>query len=310
MNSPLKPHQILSHWIPGLVVLLILVISRFDWDYVQFTAAFASQGSIASVSVIILAVAAFLLGEFLDCLRDGICEWVWDYISNNRLNWDILFIGTSEMQLKRDIYWTYYVLCHNVVLGLLICLILNMSSVILLPARMPTVGIVWIWIFAIAFAWNAFTLRKEMCSFTNKESEKKGEEMSRIETVCRPPHFGVLTRIRPSSIHGVGVFAIRDIPEGTYLFSEDNSKVVWVDKSEFTFESEEVRLLYKDFCIIKKDKYGCPDNFNNLNVGWYLNESKDGPNVRCNDEYDFYALRDLKKDEELTVDYSTFSDEP
>ena len=62
--------------------------------------------------------------------------------------------------------------------------------------------------------------------------------------------------------------------------------------------------------MIEGNKYYCPDNFNNLNVGWYLNESKENPNVRCDDNYDFYALRDIKKDEELTVDYATFSEYP
>ena len=68
--------------------------------------------------------------------------------------------------------------------------------------------------------------------------------------------------------------------------------------------------LYDDFCIIKGNKYGCPINFNSLTVGWYLNESKENPNVRATNDYDFIAIRDIKKGEELTVDYSTFSDYP
>ena len=67
--------------------------------------------------------------------------------------------------------------------------------------------------------------------------------------------------------------------------------------------------MYDDFCIIKGNKYYCPDNFNNLNVGWYLNESKENPNVGCDEKYDFFAIRDIKKNDELTVDYSTFSDD-
>jgi SET domain-containing protein len=124
------------------------------------------------------------------------------------------------------------------------------------------------------------------------------------------PHEGVYTRIKPSKIHGVGVFAIREIPKDTYIFTGDNSKMVWVDKSIIDKQDIEIKRLYDDFCIIKGDKYLCPDNFNNLNVGWYLNESKYNPNVRCDENYDFYALRDIKKDDELTVDYSTFSDYP
>ena len=124
------------------------------------------------------------------------------------------------------------------------------------------------------------------------------------------PHEGVYTRLKPSDIHGVGVFAILDIPKDTYIFNGDNSKMVWVDKSVIDKQDEEIIKLYDDFCIIKGNKYYCIDSFNNLNVGWYLNESKDDPNVGCDDNYEFYALRDIKKGEELTMDYSSFCEYP
>jgi len=124
------------------------------------------------------------------------------------------------------------------------------------------------------------------------------------------PHEGVYTRLKPSDIHGVGVFAILDIPKDTYIFNGDNSKMVWVDKSVIDKQDEEIIKLYDDFCIIKGNKYYCIDSFNNLNVCWYLNESKDDPNVGCDDNYEFYALRDIKKGEELTMDYSSFCEYP
>lgn len=124
------------------------------------------------------------------------------------------------------------------------------------------------------------------------------------------PHEGVYTRLKPSDIHGVGVFAILDIPKDTYIFNGDNSKMVWVDKSVIDEQDKEIKKLYDDFCIIKGNKYYCIDSFNNLNVGWYLNESKDDPNVGCDDNYEFYALRDIKKGEELTMDYSSFCEYP
>jgi SET domain-containing protein len=86
--------------------------------------------------------------------------------------------------------------------------------------------------------------------------------------------------------------------------------MVWVDKSVIDKQDEEIIKLYDDFCIIKGNKYYCIDSFNNLNVGWYLNESKDDPNVGCDDNYEFYALRDIKKGEELTMDYSSFCEYP
>lgn len=71
----------------------------------------------------------------------------------------------------------------------------------------------------------------------------------------------------------------------------------------------ERRKLYDDFSIIKGEMYGCPTSFNCLTPAWYINESKK-PNTRCDENYDFYSLRDIESGEELTVDYETFSDYP
>lgn len=123
------------------------------------------------------------------------------------------------------------------------------------------------------------------------------------------PHEGVYTRLKPSKIHGVGVFAIRDIPKGTPVFAEDDDDIVWVDKKDTENLLPPLREFYDDFCIVKGDKYGCPKNFDTLTIAWYLNSS-DKPNVAADENYRFYALRDIKAGEELTADYSTYSDEP
>jgi SET domain-containing protein len=128
------------------------------------------------------------------------------------------------------------------------------------------------------------------------------------------PHENVYTRFGISKIHGVGVFAIIDIPINTSIFSNDKSEMVWFNEEELELQklSEEFKNLYKDFCVILKKGdskvYGCPDNFTNLTISWYLNHSKT-PNVYCDQEYNFLTLRDIKAGEELTVDYDTYSDE-
>ncbi len=124
------------------------------------------------------------------------------------------------------------------------------------------------------------------------------------------PHNNIYTRLAPSKIQGVGVFAIRDILKGTNIFSNDKSKMIWIDESEIKNIDPEVKKLYDDFCVIKNGKYGCPKNFNTLTVGWYLNESKENLNVRCIKDYNFIAIRDIKNGEELFIDYSTFSEYP
>jgi FRG domain-containing protein/SET domain-containing protein len=132
-----------------------------------------------------------------------------------------------------------------------------------------------------------------------------------------PPHRGVFTRLRPSKIArgGVGVFAIRRIRKGTNLFQGDNDEMIWVEDRKVPKVPPSVRKLYDDFAVIRTDdkkgkpRYGCPTNFNRLTVAWYLNDSTK-PNVRCDEYYNFFALRDIEPGEELTADYSTYSEKP
>jgi len=123
------------------------------------------------------------------------------------------------------------------------------------------------------------------------------------------PHDGVYARLQPSRIHGVGVFAIRAIPKGTYIFPEDDDELVWIDQESLATLSGEEKRFYDDFCIIRDKQYGCPQSFNKLTPAWYLNESST-PNLAADLDYRFYALKDIEEGEELTVDYATYSDSP
>ena len=121
------------------------------------------------------------------------------------------------------------------------------------------------------------------------------------------PHSDVYTRLMPSKIHGIGVFAISDIPNNTQLFKHDNTSLVWIDESLFKNIHPNLKKMYIDFCVTKDNKlYGCPPNFNQLTMAWYLNHS-DKPNVSCNENYDFYTIRDIKQGKELLVNYDTYS---
>lgn len=105
------------------------------------------------------------------------------------------------------------------------------------------------------------------------------------------------------------------IKKGTQLFRGDFDEMVWKEKSSLPRRPREIRDLYDDFAVIETDekdkrtRYGCPMNFNRLTPSWYLNSSRE-PNVRCDEDYNFLALRDIERGEELTVDYSTYSEEP
>jgi SET domain-containing protein len=123
------------------------------------------------------------------------------------------------------------------------------------------------------------------------------------------PHSHTYTRLKPSSIQGVGVFAIQNVKKGTYIFPDDNQNMRWIEAKKLKNLPRQLLKLYKDFAIVKNGKYGVPWSFDRLTPAWYLNHS-DRPNVAIDRYYRFYAKRNIKSGEELTVDYSTYSDSP
>ena len=145
----------------------------------------------------------------------------------------------------------------------------------------------------------------ETTVFPNLEALSRVVEFRWKGEPSRPPHHAVSTRLKPSKIHGVGVFAIKGIPKGTKLFTYDLDELRWVKKSDLKKLHKEIAKLYQDFAVFKDGRYGCPNNFNRLTMSWYLNDSK-RPNVRCDTSYNFWTLRNIKAGEELTVDYSSY----
>jgi len=171
-------------------------------------------------------------------------------------------------------------------------------------------------------SWHVAAVREalETCGIDESTVFPDLEGLSRlvnrwIETEEGEPHDGVYARIRPSKIDrgGVGVFAIRRIRKGTMLFRGDSPEMSWMEKSKLPRAPRAIRRLYEDFAVVttdaedKKTRLGCPVSFNRMTISWYLNNSTK-PNVRCDENCYFFAARDIEQGEELTVDYSTYSE--
>lgn len=107
----------------------------------------------------------------------------------------------------------------------------------------------------------------------------------------------VKTRLGPSPIHGVGVFALRDIFKGQKLYAEDFPKLYTLPYSQFTKLFPEVSqyILIKFPTIAVGSKFAYPDT----RIQAYMNHSDD-PNY--GNESDM-ALKDIKQGEEITEDY-------
>jgi len=124
----------------------------------------------------------------------------------------------------------------------------------------------------------------------------------------------VYCMLRPSKVHGVGVFAIRDIPKDTNPF-KGTRKVVWTAYPRKEFEKnkkipKEVRELVKALCLVEKDTVYLPDHsLNAVDVSYFLNHSKRSNMKPARGATMFITKRRIKKGEELTFDYKKINDE-
>jgi hypothetical protein len=122
------------------------------------------------------------------------------------------------------------------------------------------------------------------------------------------PHRNLYTRLKASS-NGVGVFAIRRIEKGLRLFEGDGGEAVRVPQAVVdTISDHHIRQMYIDFCPKRYGHFIAPAEFNELTMSWYMNHSS-YPNVVADKSLQFTASRAISVGEELTIDYSSISDQ-
>ena len=110
------------------------------------------------------------------------------------------------------------------------------------------------------------------------------------------------TRLAPSKIHGIGVFAIRNIPENTNPFPDCDNLFFEMPVSDLNRFPKSVRKLALDFLYVDEDQLWVPDiTLNQMNISFYLNSSS-FPNCR-HENGRITTLRSIKRGEELTYDY-------
>jgi len=180
MNFSLKPHPLIAHWVPGFTVILIVSFSASNWNYnCLFNKIISNEANWARGVVIILAlaVAAFVIGEFLDSIRDLLVERYLD--RKNPIEWDFFFRGDNKNELKNlmDNYFTYYVLNCNLALGIIVSLISIVLLWLLDLIKPPAccwilLGLLVIAAFLIFFIWDAMELRRDIKRHTSYTDAK------------------------------------------------------------------------------------------------------------------------------------------
>lgn len=114
----------------------------------------------------------------------------------------------------------------------------------------------------------------------------------------------VYCKLGVSPIHGIGVFALRDIPAGVApLKSMVTNKEIKFSRIELKKVPSSVRRHLAMFCLVEKGRVAAPEiGMNAVNISTYLNHSKQ-PNLRFDDKDVLRAVHDIVRGEELTIDY-------
>ncbi len=105
--------------------------------------------------------------------------------------------------------------------------------------------------------------------------------------------------LKPSTVHrgGVGVFTLHDTAAGTYM-------ALFANQFEEEIRNPEgVPEELQGYCLSRPDgKLLCPKKFNQMDIGNYLNHSKNA-NLKWIEGKGYFALRDIEAGEELLANY-------
>lgn len=116
--------------------------------------------------------------------------------------------------------------------------------------------------------------------------------------------------LKPSPVHGIGVFALRDIPQGCKtLFSRNVGEWIRVPISDIDQLPDQTRNMVETYCLYDETHYYLPDyGFKVMDLVNYLNHSSTPNVISVNDGEYFESIREIKEGEELLVNYGEIVD--
>lgn len=115
-------------------------------------------------------------------------------------------------------------------------------------------------------------------------------------------------KLKASSIQGVGVFAVRDIPENINpFFGIPDQKWLRFSMDELGEIDKNIMEMIDDFFVIEKNNtINIPEyGLNGMDMSFFVNHS-DSPNLVTREGRYFFTARKIKKGEELTVGYDAY----
>lgn len=113
--------------------------------------------------------------------------------------------------------------------------------------------------------------------------------------------------LKPSGVHGIGVFAIRDIPKGCRaIFSKNVGEWIRLPIAEVEKLPEHAKSLVETYCVYDETDYYVPDyGFKVVDMVNYLNHSSDPNLISVNDGEYFESIKDIPAGSELFINYGT-----
>jgi hypothetical protein len=212
MKFNIRPETFISHFVPGFTILVFSFSLIYDWNIIHIFTAIKQKAEFIIFIGFGILIISFVFGLILDAIRD-IAESLFDKIPKFKVNWDFFYNETSEKQNKLErFYFPWYVFNANTMFGILISIIIctiyhhYYSNTDQTFKYGIIVGSIAFFILLV----DAIILRIEIIKHTNEFSLND-----------QKPDFKVYTRIKRSPIHGIGVFAVRDIEAETLIFLEN-----------------------------------------------------------------------------------------
>ena len=114
--------------------------------------------------------------------------------------------------------------------------------------------------------------------------------------------------LQPSTINGVGVFALQNIPVGCReMFSRPNVNDEWItlSKNEVDELPSHAKFLVGNYCLYDHDEnYFVPaEGFKKIDLSLFINHSITPNIISINDGDYFEAIKNIEIGEELVLDY-------
>jgi hypothetical protein len=120
-----------------------------------------------------------------------------------------------------------------------------------------------------------------------------------------------IIKIAPSKkFGGVGVFALRDLKEGTKISEERfMGESYFLRYCDFRKVDNETKKVITDFCANSEDGFFMPRDINYLSIPWHMNHCCNG-NVGLDKNGNFVTIKGIRKGEELFYDYGFVMSDP